>query len=64
MQNLINFHPCVNKILRENEILTITNGHNAIVNLRKQKHNNSNLDLVMVNAQAKYDQIPSILTRY
>ena len=65
MQNLIKFHGCVHKILSGNKILTITKGHNCVVNLQKLTHNNPNLDLVKVNAYAKFDQIPLIFfTRY
>ena len=39
-----------------NKILTITKGHNSVVNLQTSTHNNANLDLVMVNAYAKFDQ--------
>ena len=37
----------------------LTKGHNCVVCLRNLTHNNSNLDLVKVNAYAKFDQIPS-----
>ena len=60
MQNLIKFHRFIHNILSGNEILTITKGHNCFVNLGKLTHNNPNLDLVMVIAYAKFDQIPSI----
>ena len=46
--------------MSENEILTITKGHNSFVKWRKWTRNNFNLDLVKVNAYAKFDQIPSI----
>ena len=32
-------------------------GHNSDENLEKMRHNNPNLDLFMVNACAKFDQI-------
>ena len=57
MQNTIKFHL---KVKAGNKILTITKGHNSVVNLRKLTCNNSNLDLVKVKAYAKFDQIPSI----
>ena len=63
MQNLIKFHQFVHKILSRNEIFTITNGHNCVVNLQKLTYNNPNLDLVKVNAYAKFDQIPSICSQ-
>ena len=37
-----------------------TEGHNFVVNLQKWMPNILNLDLVKVNAYAKFDQIPSI----
>ena len=40
--------------------LTISKDCNSVVNLRKFARNNPNLDLVMVNAYAKFDQSPSI----
>ena len=60
MQNLVYFYQFVLKILSGNEILTIIKGYNSVVNLPKLTHNNPNLDLVIVNAYAKFDQIPSI----
>ena len=60
MQNLIKFCQFVYKILSGNEILTIIKGHNSIENVQKLMGNNPNLDLVKVNAYAKFDQIPSI----
>ena len=60
MQNLIKFHQFVNRILSGNEILTITKGHNTVVNFRKLTCLNPNLDLVKVNTYAKIDPIPSI----
>ena len=43
-----------------NEIMTITKGHNYVVNLPKSTPNNPNLDLLNVNACAWFDLIPSI----
>ena len=60
MQNLIKSHWFAQKIWSRNEILTIIEGHNSVVNLRKFRRNNPNLDLVKVNVYAKFDQIPSI----
>ena len=40
MQNLIKFHQFVHKILSGNKILTITKGHNHVINLRKLMRNN------------------------
>ena len=60
MQNLVYFHRFVVKILSGNKILTIIKGPNSVVNLQKLTCNNPNLDLVRVNAYAKFDQNPSI----
>ena len=51
MQILVEFHWFVHK--SENQILTITKGHNCVANLRKWVHNNPNLDLVNVIEYAK-----------
>ena len=55
MQNLIKFHLLVHKILSGNEILTITKGNNSVVNFRKLMCINPNLNLVKINAYAKFD---------
>ena len=60
MQNLIRFHQFVQKVLSGNEILTITKSHNHVVNLQKLTFNNSNVELVNVNAFAKHSEIPSV----
>ena len=60
MQNLIKFHGLVHKILSRNEILTLSKGHNYVVNLQKWTRNNPNFDLVKINAYAKFDQILSM----
>ena len=51
IQNLIQFHKFVHKILSGNEILLITKGRNCVVNLGKWTHNKY---LVKVNAYAKF----------
>ena len=58
MQNLVLFHQFVFKILSGNKILTITKGQNCVVSLRKLAR--TNLDLINVNAYAKFGLIPSI----
>ena len=63
MQNLIKFHQFIHNILSGNEILTITKGHNCVLNLRKLMHNNPNLDVVKVNVNAEFDRIPSICSQ-
>ena len=60
MQNLIKMYRLVLKILSENKLLTLTKGPNSVLNLRKWTRNNSNIDLVKVNAYAKFDRIQSI----
>ena len=60
LQNLIKFQQFVHKILSRNKISTNTKGHNCVVNLQKLTRNNPNVDLVMVYAYAKFDQMPSI----
>ena len=60
MQNLSEFHQYIHKILSGIQILTIIKGHNSVANSQELMQNNPNLDLVTVNAYAKFDQIPSI----
>ena len=60
MQNLVKFHQFVLQLLSGNEILTSTKGHNSVINLRNLTRNNTNLDLVNINAYAKFGQIPSM----
>ena len=50
-------------ILRGNEILTITKGHNGVLYLLKLMRNNPNLDQVNINAYVKFGLIPSILSK-
>ena len=50
-------------ILSRNEILTITKGHNCVVNLEKLTGNNPDLDPVNINVYAKLGQIPSICSK-
>ena len=41
--------------------MTIAKGHNSVVKLeKKMRRNNPNLDLLKVNAYAKFYQIPSL----
>ena len=63
MQNLVKFHQFVLQILSGNEILTSTKGHNSVINLRNLTRNNTNLDLVNINAYAKFGQIPSMYSQ-
>ena len=43
--------------------MTIAKGPNSLANVEKLRRNNPNLDLVMVNGYAKFDQIPSIRSK-
>ena len=56
--NLVKFYQIVLKILSRNEILneilTSIKGHNSDTNVRNMKRNNSNLDLVNINAFTKF----------
>ena len=63
IQNLVRLHQFVLKILSGNKILTSIKGHNSVINLRKLMRYNAHLDLVSVNAYAKFDQIPSICSQ-
>ena len=58
LQNLAIFHQFVLKILSGNKILTSIKGRNS-VKIGKLMRNNPNLDLVNINAYAKFGQIPS-----
>ena len=54
MQNLVKFCQLFLKILSGNEILTSIKGNNSVINLQKLMCNNPNLDLVNINAYAKF----------
>ena len=58
MRNLAIFHQFVLKILSGNEILTSIKGHKS-VKIGKLTRNNPNLDLVNINAYAKFGPVPS-----
>ena len=60
MQNLVKFRQLFLKILSGNEILTSIKGHNSVKNLQKMICNNTNLDLVNINAYAKFGQNPTL----
>ena len=59
IQNLVRLCPAILKILSENEILTLTKGHNSVKILRKMTGNNPKLDLVNVDVHIKFGQILS-----
>ena len=54
MHNFVQFHQFVLKILSRNKILMIIKLYYSVENLQKLTFNNPNLDLVKVNAYAKY----------
>ena len=62
MQNFVRFHQIVPNILSGNEIDN-NQVHNYVVYMRKLTCNNPNVDLVNVNAYAKFGLIPLIRER-
>ena len=54
IQNLVSFCQFVLKILSKNRILTSIKGSNFVVNLRKTKIYNTNIDLVNANVYTKF----------
>ena len=54
IQNLVSFCQFVLKILSKNRILTSIKGSNFVVNLRKTKIYNTNIDLVNDNVYIKF----------
>ena len=54
IQNLVLFCRFVLKILSKNQILTSIKGRNSVVNLRKTKIYNTNVDLVNDNVYIKF----------
>ena len=60
MQNLAKFYQFVPKILSRNKTLTSIKGHNFVKCFGEMTLNNPNLDLVNINAYAKFRQIPSL----
>ena len=63
MQNLVILHQINLRILSEDEILTLTKGHNYVVNSQKLIPSNPVLVLINVNADAKFGLIPSIRSK-
>ena len=68
IQNLVKFYQLVLKIERKqnsdiNQGPLLIKGHNSVTNLRKMLCNNSNLDLVNINAYTKFGKILSIFSR-
>ena len=57
IQNLVLFCQFDFKILRKNQVLTSTKGHNSVANLRKTKIYNTNVDLVNDNVFTKFGLI-------
>ena len=62
-QNLAKFNLICSQDTEWKPILTITEGHNCAVYFRKLTHNNPNLDLDEVIANAKFGQIPSFCSQ-
>ena len=60
MQKFVKIHQFILTILSGNKIPTSIKGHNSVKNLWILVCNNSNLDLVKINAYAKFDLNPSI----
>ena len=58
VQNFVKFHSFILKILIGNEILTSFKGHNSVLNWRQLALNNPKLDVVNINASAKFGQNP------
>ena len=57
IQNLVTFCQDVLKILSKNQILTSIKGHNSVVNLRKTRIYNTNVDLVNDDVYTKFGLI-------
>ena len=55
IQNLVLFCQFLLKILSKKQILTSIKGRNSVVNLRKRKIYNTNVDLVNDNVYTKFD---------
>ena len=60
IQNLIEIHKLIHKILSINKILTSIKGYNSVKNLQKITCIRYNLDLVFINAYTKFYQNSSI----
>ena len=56
IQNLIEIHKLIHKILSINKILTSIKGHNCVKNLPKILCIRNNMDLVNINAYTKFYQ--------
>ena len=63
VQNLVNIHFFVLKILSRKEILISFKGLNSVMNGRKLTVNNPKLDVVNNNACAKFGQNPFLPTQ-
>ena len=59
MQNFIKIHLFLLKILSGNVIMMSFKGHNSVLNWRKLMLNNPKLDVININAYAKFGQNPS-----
>ena len=63
MQDLVEIHQSVLIIMSGNEILTSIKDHNSVINLQKSMGNNPKVDLVDINAYAKFCRNPLICTQ-
>ena len=57
IQNLIEIHKLIHKILSINKILTLIKGHNSVKNWPKTMCIRYNMDLVFINAYTKFIKI-------
>ena len=60
IQNLIEIHKLIHKVLSINKILTSIKGHNSVKNWPKITCIRNNMDLVFINAYTKFYQNSSI----
>ena len=60
IQNLIEVHKLIHKILNINKILMSIKGHNSVKNRPKITGIRYNMDLVFINAYTKFDRSPQI----
>ena len=63
IQNLIEIHKLIHKILSINKILTSIKGHNSVKNWPKIMCIRYNMDLVYINAYTKFYQNSSVCSK-
>ena len=59
-QTLVRIHLFILKILSGNKILILFKDHNSVINKQKLMLNNPNIDVVNIDAYAKFGQNPFI----